>query len=511
MKGSERVVSEAELRVRRSLQRLHVPEWMKNAPPAEQSFLLKKSGGGGAGGGAGGGGGGGWAAYSSKAGSMTSLGSTRSGHFSSKVVIPTRVTSSSRGFVTSGAGMTSSMGGGGMMMTSPYGMTSSMTSPSSASVSPSPSDKISLFTYPSGRWSSSRLNSGNVTPTGSVRTLGTPTSLSRTPYLGWRSQTSLARSQTSLSGSQTSILGSYMTPAERLALGVTSYSFLRKKEEGEGGGGEGEKEKREREEKEGRTREDGERDGKAERQSDDEGRERETQADKRGNGRDGGEEDVHSSIREVTSAIVHYCKDSSPSPRATRGQRSRPVHPPPPVPSRTGQDRSRSPVEGQEDRSRSPFESQARSRSPAEGQERSNSALDDQERLFNLESQVEGQRRSLTPLEGQLRSNSPLGGQMRSNSPLGGQLRSNSPLGGQIRSNSPRRLVWVESSFVGSRPIHSPETPTASTHALATPTPTSEVIGSGQVNGDGSGQVRMEEESARRPESSTPGEYLMAW
>lgn len=396
-------------------------------------------------------------------------------------------------------------------MASPYGMASSMTSPSSASVSPSPSDKISLFTYPSGRWSSSRLSSGTVTPTGSIRTLGTPTSLSRTPYLGWRSQTSLARSQTSLSGSQTSVLGSYMTPAERLAMGVTSFSFLRKKEEGEGEGRgeEGEKEKREKEEE--RTREEGERDGRLDGEARSEGGEREGDADKREGGREG-EEDVHSSIREVTSAIVHYCKDSSPSPRATRGHRSRPVHPPPPVPSRGGQDRSRSPVEGQE-RSKSPFESQTRSRTPVEGQERSNSALDDQERLFNLE------RRSLTPLEGQMRSNSPLGGQMRSNSPLGGQMRSNSPLGGQVRSNSPmgqmrsnspRRLVWVESSFVGSRPIHSPETPTASTHALATPTPTSEVMGS-TVNGEGSGQVRMEEEATLRPKSSTPGEYLMAW
>ncbi|XP_042888014.1 cyclic nucleotide-gated cation channel beta-1-like isoform X2 [Penaeus japonicus] len=495
MRGSDRVVSEAELRVRRSLQRLHVPEWMKNVP-SEQSFLLKKRDGYGGrssvgGGAVGGGTTGGWASYSARAGSMTSLGSVRSaggGQLGSKVVIPTRVTSAR------GLSMTTSAGGGGLM-TSSYGM-GSMTSPSSASVSPSPSDKISLFTYPSGRWSSSRLNSGNVTPTGSVRTLATPTSLSRTPYLGWRSQTSLAKSQTSLSGSQSSILGSYMTPAERLALGVTSYSFLksdatRKKEEGEGEERGGEKESEEREEREERERRASERES-------DEDRERE--------GGDGkaarSEVDVHSSIREVTSAIVHYCKDSSPSPRATRGQRSRPAHPPPPVPSRGGgQDRSRSPFEGQE-RSRSPMEGQDRSRSPMEGQDRSSSALDDQERLFNLENQIETPRRSLTPLEGQ----------MRSNSPLGGQMRSNSPLGGQMRSNSPRRLVWVESSFVGSRPIHSPETPTASTHALTTPTPTSDALGPSAVNGDGSNQVRMgEEETVPRTKSSTPGEYLLAW
>merc|ERR1712106_359172 len=118
-----------------------------------------------------------------------------------KVVIPTRVATRNESF-------------GGRSITSPA---------STASISPSPSDRSgSLFQYPMSRWSQSRLNSGTTTPTGSITSTRTTLSYSRTPYLGWRSQTSLANlavSQSSLTNT-----GSYLTPTERLASSLTTKS-----------------------------------------------------------------------------------------------------------------------------------------------------------------------------------------------------------------------------------------------------------------------------------------------
>ncbi|KAK8727318.1 hypothetical protein OTU49_009813, partial [Cherax quadricarinatus] len=352
MKGSERQLSEAELRVRRSLQRLDVPEWMKNAQPQQQGFLLRRRDYGSSTASATGGG---WSAYSSKTASMTSLGSSRAHtpNTPTKVVIPTRVTS---------RGMTG-LGG----VTSPA---------SNCSISPSPSDRSgSLFQYPISRWSTSRLNSGTTTPTGSVTSTKSTATYTRQPYLGWRSQTSLA----SLAGSQSSLTntGSYLTAADRLALGITAYSqrFV--------------KSAANTQDKENSS---AEANVAAPLKPDSE--------DQNDKGSTNGSiklqvpdvADVHSSIKEVTSAIVHYCNESTPSPRASPRGSPRP--------------------------------------------------------------------------EG--------------------------------RAPSPRRLVWVESSFVGSRPITSPETPTGSSHAI---TPTS------QLNGH---DLAESGEATSRP-PQPPGEYLLAW
>ncbi|XP_063871457.1 mucin-17-like isoform X3 [Scylla paramamosain] len=326
MKGSERQLSEAELRVRRSLQRLDVPEWMKNAPPPQQGFLLRRRDYGSSSAPAGG-----WSAYSSKTASMTSLGSSRAvtPNTPTKVVIPTRV-------ATRGVG-----GVGGV--TSPA---------SNCSISPSPSDRSgSLFQYPISRWSTSRLNSGTTTPTGSVTSSRTTATYTRQPYLGWRSQTSLAN----LAGSQSSLTstGSYLTAADRLALGITAYSqrFVKPTPSTQ--------------DKENSSSEANAAAPKPE------------NPEQNDTGSTNGSiklqvptdvADVHSSIKEVTSAIVHYCNESTPSPRASPRGSPRP----------------------------------------------------------------------------------------------------------DGRAPSPRRLVWVESSFVGSRPITSPETPTSSTHAI---TPTSQLNG----------------------------------
>lgn len=67
-------MSEHELRVQRSLQRLHVPEWYKNSQVPVQGFLLKRHSEGG---------GGqqtsttGWQGLSSKTTSLSSLGSNQ--------------------------------------------------------------------------------------------------------------------------------------------------------------------------------------------------------------------------------------------------------------------------------------------------------------------------------------------------------------------------------------------------------------------------------------------------
>lgn len=356
MKGSERQLSEAELRVRRSLQRLDVPDWMKNAQPQQQGFLLRRRDYGSSTAAAGGGG---WSAFSSKTASMTSLGSSRAHtpNTPTKVVIPTRVATK---------GTTTLCG-----VTSPA---------SNASISPSPSDRSgSLFQYPVSRWSTSRLNSGTTTPTGSVTsTRTTPATYVRQPYLGWRSQTSLA--SLAGGGSQSSLTntGSYLTAADRLALGITSYSqrFIKPSVSAQ------DKENSSAQANTVTTKSDNA--GINEEASTNGNIKLQVPTDVA---------DVHSSIKEVTSAIVHYCNESTPSPRASPRGSPRPEGP---------------------------------------------------------------------------------------------------------RAPSPRRLVWVESSFVGSRPITSPETPTSSTHAI---TPTS------QLNG------HEEPESNEAPSQppQPPGEYLLAW
>ncbi|XP_039287844.1 uncharacterized protein LOC111043315 [Nilaparvata lugens] len=149
--GADRVMSEHQLRVQRSLQRLNVPDWYKNSTLPQQGFLLKKRhsdaastlGG--------------WQGLGSKTTSLSSLGSSQS-------AVPRSPT-------------------GGEV------------------VSPSPTPHVG-FT----RWSTSRLNSAatstSTSPCGSARSSFN----CRQPYLGWRSQERLTRPP--------------RTPAERLAAGI---------------------------------------------------------------------------------------------------------------------------------------------------------------------------------------------------------------------------------------------------------------------------------------------------
>ena len=67
----ERVMSEHQLRVQRSLQKLNIPDWYKNSSVARgpEGFLLKRGSDGG---------GHGWPGLSSKTTSLSSLGSAQS-------------------------------------------------------------------------------------------------------------------------------------------------------------------------------------------------------------------------------------------------------------------------------------------------------------------------------------------------------------------------------------------------------------------------------------------------
>ncbi|XP_053596458.1 uncharacterized protein LOC103577059 isoform X3 [Microplitis demolitor] len=138
--AAERVPSEHELRVQRSLQRLNVPDWYKNSPAARDGFRLKRhsdasqhSG---------------WRSLGSKTTSLSSLSS------SSNLRQP------SRGLLSS----------------------------------PTPQPVFS-------RWSTSLLNSAGSSPASSI---GSSFNY-RQPYLGWRSQERLTNPR---------------TPAERLAQGI---------------------------------------------------------------------------------------------------------------------------------------------------------------------------------------------------------------------------------------------------------------------------------------------------
>lgn len=144
--GGERVMSEHQLRVQRSLQRLNVPEWYRNSTLPAQGFLLKRNSDAGLQQG--------WQGLNNKTTSLSSLGSTQS---------------------------------------------AAPRSPTGNALSPSPTSQVF------SRWSTSRLSSGatstSTSPCGSARSSFNY----RTPYLGWRSQERLTRPR---------------TPAERLAAGL---------------------------------------------------------------------------------------------------------------------------------------------------------------------------------------------------------------------------------------------------------------------------------------------------
>ncbi|XP_015439713.1 PREDICTED: uncharacterized protein LOC107194549 [Dufourea novaeangliae] len=139
-KIGERVPSEHELRVQRSLQRLNVPDWYKNSPAARDGFRLKRHSDASQHGG--------WRALGSKTTSLSSL------------------SSSSNRQPTTGA-----------------------------LLSPSPTPPVF------SRWSTSLLNSAGSSPASSARSSFNH----RQPYLGWRSQERLTNPR---------------TPAERLAQGI---------------------------------------------------------------------------------------------------------------------------------------------------------------------------------------------------------------------------------------------------------------------------------------------------
>ncbi|XP_075988568.1 uncharacterized protein LOC142984672 isoform X4 [Anticarsia gemmatalis] len=134
-KNSDRVLSEHELRVQRSLQKLNVPEWYKNAPAPREGFLLRKRL------------------------SDASASAARWSGLNSK---------------TTSLG---SLGGNAQP----------------------PPPQLSPHTTSFGRWSTSRLNSNQTSPCSSTRSsirgtspLCSPSARSsfsaRQPYLGWRSQ-----------------------------------------------------------------------------------------------------------------------------------------------------------------------------------------------------------------------------------------------------------------------------------------------------------------------------------
>ncbi|CAH0747646.1 unnamed protein product [Diatraea saccharalis] len=200
-KNSDRVLSEHELRVQRSLQKLNVPEWYKNAPAPREGFLLRKRL------------------------SDASASATRWSGLNSK---------------------TTSLG-------------------SLGNNAQPPPPQLSPHTTSFGRWSTSRLNSNQTSPCSSTRSsirgtspLCSPSARSsfsaRQPYLGWRSQERLNSTP--------------RTPHERLASSLLQQSASSK-----------------------------------------------------------ASEEIQSSIKEVTSAIVHYVSalepangdiDRQPSPRSSQ-------------------------------------------------------------------------------------------------------------------------------------------------------------------------------------------------
>jgi hypothetical protein len=175
-KVSERQLSEHELRVQRSLQRLNVPDWYKNSShtPTSGSFLLKRSGSGTKPGG--------WQGLNSKTTSLSSLQQSPC--------------------------LRSKLGNTSYSRDTRDGNTASP----SPIISPSPQERLSFSYAPFSRWSTSRLHSGptsaNTSPSGSTRS----SFHYRQPYLGWRSQEKLL----------TSTPSHYRTPAERLAANMVT-------------------------------------------------------------------------------------------------------------------------------------------------------------------------------------------------------------------------------------------------------------------------------------------------
>ncbi|XP_065156297.1 uncharacterized protein [Atheta coriaria] len=164
-KGGERVMSEHEIRVQRSLQKLNVPDWYKQAAVPREGFLLR---------------------------------SNKSTH---------------------GGGKECRWAGTGSK-------TTSLSSLGSATQSPVLLSPSALHSQPFVRWSTSKLNSTASSPCASTRSsfnarcqpngAVSPSSASlrgsfnyRQPYLGWRSQERLARPR---------------TPAERLASTILGQS-----------------------------------------------------------------------------------------------------------------------------------------------------------------------------------------------------------------------------------------------------------------------------------------------
>ncbi|XP_065221838.1 uncharacterized protein LOC135846580 isoform X2 [Planococcus citri] len=153
--NGEKKMSEHELRVQRSLQKLNIPEWYKNSTVPAQGFLLKRH---------------------SDAGQNAQSHQHQRWNAST---LPSKTTS------------LSSLGS--TLSTTPRSPTSGVLT------SPSPTH------YAFSRWSTSRLNSGtnssSTSPCGSARSSFNY----RQPYLGWRSQEKLSKPR---------------TPAERLAAGL---------------------------------------------------------------------------------------------------------------------------------------------------------------------------------------------------------------------------------------------------------------------------------------------------
>ncbi|XP_018018847.1 mucin-5AC-like [Hyalella azteca] len=192
----DRVPSEAELRVRRSLQKLNIPDWMRDAPTPGEGFLLRRT--------------------SSNAQPPWGVAKPWDKGSTSSIT-------DAGGGTTSGARLPR--------------YNSTTTSPSSVAASPATSGAFQYGGggvggggHPWSRWSTSRLSggdtasassrpaSGTTTPTGSLFSQRSTASYGRSqPYLGWRSQTSLSGES-----------GRYLGAAERLALTMPPHKLLTK-------------------------------------------------------------------------------------------------------------------------------------------------------------------------------------------------------------------------------------------------------------------------------------------
>ncbi|KPJ06641.1 Uncharacterized protein C9orf172 [Papilio machaon] len=327
-KNSDRVLSEHELRVQRSLQKLNVPEWYKNAPAAREGFLLRKR-------------------------LSDASSAARWGGLNSK---------------------TTSLGSLG------------------AGAQPPP-PQLSPHTTSFGRWSTSRLNSNQTSPCSSTRSsvrggspLCSPSARSsfsaRQPYLGWRSQERLNTTP--------------RTPHERLASSLLQQSSASAK----------------------------------------------------------ASEEIQSSIKEVTSAIVHYVSGLEPA-------------------------------NGDLDRQPSPRSSQKLYWLESSFVEQPDLAwfpLRSTLIHFNLEviNQLEISRRLASSLLQQSSASAKASEEIQSSIKevtsaivhyVSGLEPANGDLDRQPSPRSSQKLYWLESSFVGTKPLESPQTPLVVTEALPPPHP----------------------------------------